>query len=98
MEGNSPQSQTEDHARRRDEHDSAPPNDIDVFERDKSEDEVGAGDDEADGGRLVEADLLEERCGVVHQSVESAKLLESLHAAGDDYDFDQNKHQSDENT
>lgn len=33
---------------------------------------------------MVEADLFEERGGVVHEGVEAAELLEGLHAAGDD--------------
>ena len=61
MESDGGERESEDHAGCGPDHDPAPANDVDVLERDEREDEVRAGDDEADGGRLVEPDLLEER-------------------------------------
>lgn len=61
MEGDAREDETDDHAWGGPDHDLAAANDVDVLERDEREDEVRAGDDEADSRRLVEADLLEER-------------------------------------
>ena len=57
--------QAKDHAGCGDEHDAPAADDVDVLERDEREDEIRAGDDEADGGGLVEAHLGEERGGEV---------------------------------
>lgn len=61
MEGNAGEDEADDHARGRPQHDLAAANDVDILEGEEREDEVCARDDESDSGRLVEADLLEQR-------------------------------------
>lgn len=61
MEGNASEHEADDHAGCGPEHDLAAANDVDILEREEREDEVRARDDESDGGRLVEANLLEQR-------------------------------------
>lgn len=71
MESDACEGQPEHHARRRDQHDSSAADDINVFQRKQREDEVGPGYNQADCRRLIEANLLEQSCGVVHQRVEA---------------------------
>ena len=59
VERDTGKSQADDHAWRREDHDLAPSDNVDVLQREQREDEVRAGDDEADSRGLVEADLLE---------------------------------------
>ena len=84
MEGDTGEGKANNHTGRREQHDLAPPDNIDVLQRNKGKDEVRAGDDEPNGRRLVEAYLLEQRCRVVHERVKAAELLEGLHPTADD--------------
>lgn len=61
VEGDAREDEADDHAWGGPDHDLAAPDDVDVLERDERENEVRAGDDEADSRGLVKADLLEER-------------------------------------
>ena len=51
-----------DHTRGREDHDLATADDVYVFQCEEREDEVRAGDDQADGNGVVEANLLKEGC------------------------------------
>ena len=59
MEGDAREDEADNHARGGDDHDLAAADYVDVLQREKREDEVRAGDDEAYSRWLVEADLLE---------------------------------------
>jgi hypothetical protein len=76
-------SKSKDHTRRREYHNLATTNDVDVFQGNERENEVGPGNDQSDGRRLVKPDTLEQRSGIVHERVKAAKLLECLEAACD---------------
>lgn len=60
MECDGGEHEAENHAWRGPDHDLPTTDDVDVFEREEGEEEVRAGDDEANGRGLVEADLFEE--------------------------------------
>lgn len=81
VESDTGENETDDHTRCTDQHNPPPPDGVDPFKSDEREKEIGAGDDEADCGGLVEPDFGEEGGGVVHECVEAAELLEGLHAA-----------------
>lgn len=75
MEGDAGEYEAEDHAWGRPDHDLPPANDVDVFEREEGEDEVGAGHNESDGGGLVETNLLEEsRCKWLSIGLKSTRV------------------------
>ena len=59
VEGDGGEDEADDHARGGPDHDLAAADYVDVLQREKREDEVRAGDDEAYSRWLVEADLLE---------------------------------------
>lgn len=61
-----------------------PKNSLNDSERHTGQDKVGAGHDERDSSRILEADLLKERTAEVHQAVEARQLLEGLETTGDD--------------
>ena len=83
MERDAGQRQAKDHRRCGNDHDPSSPNDIYVFKREESEQEVGPCDDLAHSSRLIEAYRLEQSGRVIHKSIESAKLLECLKATCD---------------
>lgn len=66
MEGDTSQCQTEYHTRGTPDHNPSPADLIYPFERDEREDEVSSGDNEANGGWLVESYLLEKSRAVIH--------------------------------
>ena len=75
MEGDAGEGEADDHARGGPDHDPAAADDVDVLECNEGEDEVGTRDDEADRGRLVEPDLLEERGWFGHASIRGYEQL-----------------------
>lgn len=83
MKGDAGKNQPYDHPRRRNQHDPPPPNRVNPLQRDQREQKVGSGDDESNGGRLVEPNFSKQGGRVVHQRVETAELLKGLHATAD---------------
>ncbi len=57
---------------------------VDVLERDKREDKVGAADDKTGGGWILETGALEETTREVHQAVKSTELLGDKGHAGEE--------------
>lgn len=65
MECDAGEGQSENHTRGGPDHDLASTDDVNVFQSEEGENEIGAGDDQSDSGGLVEADGLEQRRAVV---------------------------------
>ena len=93
MKCNARQCQPKYHPRCRYYHDFPSSNYIDILQGNEREYEIGPRNDEAYCRRLVESDLLEECGGVIHQSVEAAQLLESLHATTNNCDTNRRSNQ-----
>lgn len=87
VERDTGEDQAEDHARRAEDHDPSPTNLVNPLEGNEGEDEVGPGYDEANCCRLIETDGREESGRIVHESVETTKLLEGLQTAGNDWEM-----------
>lgn len=85
MERDAGKGETKNHAGCREHHDLPSSHDINILQRKKREDEVRPADNESNRCRLVEPYLLEERCRVIHERIESTELLVRLHAASDDF-------------
>ena len=84
VEGDTGECQAEYHARRTPDHNLPAPDLIDPRQSDQREDEIRPRNDQAYGRRLIEADFLEQGRRVIHERIESAKLLERLHPTADD--------------
>lgn len=81
MEANAGERQAKYHTRSRPDHYISSADFVDPLECEKSEDEVRSRDYEPHSCRLVEPNIFEQCCGIVHQGIESAQLLKGLHSA-----------------
>lgn len=66
MERDTGKREAKNHAWGRPYHDSSTPDNVDVLKCKEGKQEIRAGNDKTNSGRLVEPDRFEERCRVVH--------------------------------
>ena len=76
--------QTKNHAWCGPEHNVAPPDFVNPFQRYKGKYKVSARDNQPDCRRLVEADFFKESCRIIHEGIKTAQLLKRLHSTSHD--------------